>query len=230
MGPPSTGMSFAGSFVITNTIDEQTIAPFETITGDLEINAPGMTQVVLPNLRQIGGELKISNSDDLVTVSMPWLEQVGENMMIGTRGGITTRTNRALENVDLPALAQIGGSLRVTRNGTSLADWQPTKENPLPVFFGLHVLSFPSLTTVGYGIEIILNSPLEELSMPQLSSVDARNCGGITGCLTVLHDVAISNNISLPECRVDQLYWQLVGAGYGGGFVSGSNDEDGVCN
>src|SRR5690242_12738918 len=55
-GPEPCAEVFQGSFTIQNTFDVDMIAPYCEITGDLFLDAAGMTTIALPALRTIGGK------------------------------------------------------------------------------------------------------------------------------------------------------------------------------
>jgi hypothetical protein len=236
---------FQGSFVITNEIDRRTIWAYAEITGDLAIRAPGMTDTELPNLERIGGHLLVEGNTDLLRLALPQLVEigtdfkiyddprledlelpllvrVGEDLRVGLTTALTARTNPKLVVIDLPSLEEVGGELQIRANGVSLLQ-DPT------LMLGLAAIRLPRLESVGYGLEIVDNNALLDFDLSALTRADERICVGIGNCLKI-HDVTVSGNLHLPECRVTALFAQLRARSYAGDLYTGYNDDDGICN
>ena len=87
-----------GSFSIENSLDAAMAASFETITGDLIIDAPGLTSVRLPRLREVGGQLRADSL--LPLLELPALIKVQHHSDV-----------RLVAAGDLSSLQEVGGSL-----------------------------------------------------------------------------------------------------------------------
>ena len=159
---------FEGSFVITNREDVATIAPYAEITGDLRVEAPGLTRCELPALRRVGGRLVIESNPSLLDVELPRLEHVvGEVALHGNdalgsiglpnlaavEGALWAADNTRLSVLTLPRLAEVGGDVTVTGNAL-LVD-----------------VVLTALTTVGGNFLVADNVALTELSALALRSV-----------------------------------------------------------
>jgi hypothetical protein len=96
-----------GSFVIHNAIDVQTIAGYAQITGDLRIDAAGLTSVSLPTLCSVGAGLIEDNAPDLVSLDLPALTSAGALHVNGA----------PLQSINLSKLGTIGGDLILSTTG-----------------------------------------------------------------------------------------------------------------
>lgn len=72
---PPTGI-LQGSYTIHNNLDAYLISAITEITGDLIVEAPGLTSLDLTALTSIGGDLKIQTTD-LTSLALPALTSVG---------------------------------------------------------------------------------------------------------------------------------------------------------
>jgi hypothetical protein len=134
----------------------------ETITGDLAIGPTvGLDEVSLPELREVGGTIKITSNGSLHGVFLPRLEQAGR---------FEIESNAALTSIALPRLVTSRGSLVVAQNGS------------------LELIDLSELATVGKDLVIADN--------PVLTLIEA-------GKLTQVMDVRIEGNRALPPDQVD---------------------------
>jgi hypothetical protein len=69
-----------GSFTIANAIDVATLSTYCEITGDLSINAPGLSEISLPALQTVGGNITgapaTNQVPDLIRLDLPALSSV----------------------------------------------------------------------------------------------------------------------------------------------------------
>lgn len=134
----------------------------ETITGDLAIGPTvGLDEVSLPELREVGGTVKITSNGSLRGVFLPRLEQAGR---------IEIESNVALTSIALPRLVTSRGSLVIAQNA------------------GLELIDLSELASVGKDLVIADNTAL--------TVIDA-------GKLTQVMDVRIEGNRVLPPDQVD---------------------------
>jgi len=121
-----------GSYTISNSLDSYLISSITSITGDLVVDAPGMTYLDLPTLTSVGGKLIIGGFNDLTSLSLPNLLSVGKSLSISSNEFLTSLAglesltsvgwalsiygNSALTSLGLPAIASVGGNLNIQNN------------------------------------------------------------------------------------------------------------------
>lgn len=143
-------------------IDLGGLRGLETITGDLAIGPTvGLDEVSLPELREVGGTVKITSNGSLHGVFLPRLEQAGR---------FEIESNVALTSIALPRLVTSRGSLVIVQNA------------------GLELIDLSELTTVGKDLVIADNASLKTIE---------------AGKLTQVMDVRIEGNRALPPDQVD---------------------------
>jgi hypothetical protein len=71
------GLVCDGSFVVNNAFDLAEVVDCANITGNLTIEAPGMTVIALPALERVGGNLTINGNNTLARLRLPQLKEVG---------------------------------------------------------------------------------------------------------------------------------------------------------
>jgi hypothetical protein len=76
------GVVCNGSFYLYNEFDVAEIAHCASITGNITVLAPGMTEISLPKLERVGGTLIVDDSTDLVYLRLPALKQVGSIRLV----------------------------------------------------------------------------------------------------------------------------------------------------
>ena len=177
-----------GSYTIRNSLDADWIASITSITGDLVVDAPGLTSLDLPALTSVGGNLSIYGNDALTSLDLTALMSVGGDLYIGSNsltsldltaltsvGGLNIENNVALTSLDLTALTSVEGDLNISGN------------------YALTNLAMPALTSVEGYLYINNNTSLSSLSLTALTSV-----GG---------DLNISSNAALTSLGTCQRLW-----------------------
>ena len=143
-------------------IDLRGLRALETITGDLAIGPTvGLDEVALPELREVGGTVKIASNGSLHGVFLVRLE---------TAGRFEIESNAALTSIALPRLATTRGSLVIAQNGS------------------LELIDLSELAIVGKDL-VIADNPL-------LTLIEA-------GKLTQVMEVRIERNRGLAPDQVD---------------------------
>ena len=99
-----------GSYTIRNSSDASFISAITNITGDLRVEAPGLTSLALPALTSLRSDLTIYGNPALTSVYLPALKSVGEYLDI--------QNDAALTSVDLSALTSAGEDLNIYDNPT----------------------------------------------------------------------------------------------------------------
>jgi hypothetical protein len=108
-----TGTVCSGSFTILNSIDVAAIAGCANITGNLFINAPGMTEIALPALERIGGALRVTDNPDLVRLRLPALKEIA--------GPTTIEVPASARGMDFSHLRASGAIVILTQGGVDMA-------------------------------------------------------------------------------------------------------------
>ena len=134
----------------------------EVITGDLAVGPTvGLDEVSLPELREVGGTVRITSNGSLHGVFLPRLEAAGR---------FEIESNAALTSIALPRLVTARGALVIAQNGS------------------LELVDLSELATVGKDL-VIADNPL-------LTLIEA-------GKLTQVMEIRIERNRALPPEQVD---------------------------
>ncbi len=144
-----------GSYVITNSIDASDLTGCVSITGNLEITGPGLRHLAgLENLERIGGQLRIHHAPDLVNLeALSKLAVVDRALLLeGVLLVADPIGEDSLDSVELPALEEVGGQLRILNSGA------------------VREVSFPVLGRVGGNLDIVNTPSLPTCSAMQLVS------------------------------------------------------------
>ena len=105
------GNIFEGDFVISSQEALNELSGYNEVTGNVSIMGPvdgGMDLSYLQCLTRVGGNLKISHTDQIDISALKNLTSVGGDLVISS--------NALLTSVDLPALSAVGGSLWIEYN------------------------------------------------------------------------------------------------------------------
>ena len=181
-GPCST---ITGSVAIRSTEDLQAMENVCAVTGSVEVEVPGLTNLSFPALVTVGRGLNIagasSGTSTLTTISLPVLENVDGDVFI---------SGSNLTTVVLPALANVGGTVDISGHQS------------------LPTLSLPGLASAG-SVNIRNNVALTSILLPVLVSLEANFSIGQNFALTSLlvsptlvnvgGSVDISNNFALTS-------------------------------
>lgn len=90
-----------GSYTIRNSLDASMIQGITSITGDLVVEAPGLTALSLPQLTNIGGVLAIQNNTALQHANgLSALTSIGGNLLVYNNDGLTTVVLSSLTTVE----------------------------------------------------------------------------------------------------------------------------------
>jgi len=155
-----------GTVVINSSLDLPALEGVTAITGDLIINAPGMTSVSLPSLTTIGRHLYADYGADVSTLDLPALTFVG--------GDVDLETMEITGLSGLAALDTVGGTLRLVNNDVlvSLGGLVSlTSVAALDVHFNdvLSDIGLPALGYVANGFSVYSNPNLPACEVDALS-------------------------------------------------------------
>ena len=114
------------------------------VTGDLVVSSPWVTDLSLPHLRSIGGNLSAIGQTNLRAVDLPSLDAVGGELRL---------VEDNLQSVSLPRLASVGASLLLQDDAT------------------LEELVLPDLTTIGGSLVVTSNDALTRVELPELTEI-----------------------------------------------------------
>ncbi|MDX2050807.1 MAG: hypothetical protein SFV15_00355 [Polyangiaceae bacterium] len=190
-----TGPTLDGSFVIHNSLDVASIANIGTITGSLQIDAPGLSTISLPALCSAGAIEELT-APDLTTLDLSGLKTVNGFAVTGAPlatielGNLVHAGDLSVSltgPLDLPKLETAGAifpwgistltapKLR-SAGGVFVDSSVASAEAPVLEQVGdLNLqlnanssVAFPSLVTAG---NMILKAPTQSLGFPKLTSV-----------------------------------------------------------
>ena len=93
---------------IATTAEVEAIAGYVGVSGDLSVEATDLTELILPDLAWVGGDVRIWSNPGLRRLELPALGEV--------QGDLSLYDNPTLASpVGLDALQQVGGTLAITR-------------------------------------------------------------------------------------------------------------------
>lgn len=134
----------------------------ESITGDLAVGPTvGMEEIALPELREVGGSIRIESNGALHGIFLPRLARAGS---------IDIEANASLTTISFPRLEAVLGSFLILQNG------------------GLELIDIPVLASVGKDLVIGDN--------PELALIEAGN-------LATVQEIRVERNRKLPVEQVD---------------------------
>jgi len=196
---PSPGRVVLGSITVRTAADLAALTDVAVIGGSLIIDRLDVSAVVLARLVRVGGRLTI-RSQTLVTLKLPALEEVDDDMNIDD--------NKALTTIDAPRLQRVGG-LSIS-------------ENPvLPDLRGLSALTavdrdiklsgnaklvsaYLPIRTVGGDVTVLDNSALVHIAWSLAGPVGNIDIGRHLSLDTV--DVTVSGDSSASALNVHENY------------------------
>jgi hypothetical protein len=165
-----------GSFIVSNSVDAAQLVGVTTITGDLTINAVGLTSIDLSSLQTVEGALTFTTFSG-TTLAMPALTSAGSISFSGTTMPVA---------LELPVLTTTG---YLYLGG-----------------YGFAAMTFPALTTISESLFVSYSNVLATLSLPVLTTVQSitvTNCPMITSLdfrhVTTTSDVQITNDTNLAS-------------------------------
>jgi len=239
---PESPETFEGSLDFSNPEEIEELSGLTHVTGDLVLNESSFVGLDLPSLRSVGGELRISWNTELLALSLPCLDSVGDRFYVGDNG--------AIEGIDFPSLRAVEGDFSLVHNNYEMAS-----------------AGFAALEAVGGHFDIANNDALLRAEFDFLEAVGGdfslRNLAEgiddvvsgasyaslrrIGGSLLVeemrsleeMHfealeevpdDFIVRRNQVLPQCAVEHLLSRLQGMGQVAGSVQvEENRLDCVC-
>jgi hypothetical protein len=212
-----------GSFTITNSNDVNTLACYTAVTGDVDIDAPGLGGIVLPNLVSIGGSLQMTGNGDinLGEINLPVLTSVGHNINFPPQQAIS------LQVVLLPALTTIGSTFSIDEApiaSLSLPSLTTCPDNFVlggsSFMQGLSAVSAPLLKTTSILTINVSNAPVTSIDMPAMASAGtfsaSLNPGTINfGALTTLGSLSVGSTVggTMPFAALTSVTGGVVFAG-----------------
>ncbi len=208
---------------------------------------------------QRAGTVRFAHNDVLPRVSMPLLARaehvnLDSNPQLGEasfpalcsvgEGGVLVYGDSPFRILNLPALAEVSGDLRLFAEGLenlslpSLARttgdfhlaWNGLVSVNVPLLasvggdFGLsntrvEALVVPALEAIGGGLSVRSNEALATIDFPSLTEIRGEGAGS--------RPLGIEHNPQLPTCEAERLREQ-VGLSSGQAWIRG-NDEEGTC-
>jgi hypothetical protein len=217
--PAACANVFQGDFTIHNALDAMTISPYCEITGTLQLDAPGLTSVSLPNLQTVGGQLEVylgngTDESDLLSLSLPALTSAGgvdveasqlnslelPNLTTVTTFGLQV-VSAALPSLSLPKLVSVtspglGIGVGISAASMSSIDLSALVSAPDEVSLTLGggaSVSLPALTSCSILI-VWTNGSLSVPLLSQTSSVQLTACSSadLPALTTVGQDLTLN--------------------------------------
>jgi len=215
-----------GNYTIKNSVDVDVLAAYTCIEGDLNIIAPGLTSVTLPNLEYVEGNIEIVSSynQDIETIVMNSLSWIEGDLEIGDMGSVI--------EIDFEELESIGGNFNIWTVSESLTSEGINTSNLETVDGlvaiggggGLEDLNWLSSLSEIHGGLSIQGSNLVNITEGLVNLIDAGEGGTWVGDHKV--DFVIWNNSNLPTCQAIELRDQLIDAGWTGTVCIQGNQAD----
>jgi len=200
---PCTEVVVTGDVTIVEQADLDAYACTEEITGDLIVDpAATVTDIALPSLVTLGGDVRVESHPAMTSLSLPALETVRQ---------VYLYDNAALTTVDLGHLEQVGSVFAIQANpisalnlgpvtsvGSLLSirdvsdpDWGAFGPDLTSVGSVLHVLDNAGVTTLTLSSLASLGGEIVVRNNAQLASLDLGDLGAISG------QISLSNNPQL---------------------------------
>lgn len=213
-----------GDVTISSAEGVQALAGVRHIVGMLTIEGGLTGEVVLPDIEVVEGEIRVlgalgglkmpklkraggvmvMRANDLVSIELPQLVEVGARIWIGnnpaletiglgaltTMGGLFVGDNSALETLTLPSLLEIGAV------GLTIGQYESSSSSiPNPA---LKTISAPKLKTIKGGLTVQANKALETLDLGALELVEGELTIGNYVYSTSQHGNESLATLSLP--------------------------------
>jgi hypothetical protein len=208
---------FEGSFTIRNAMDVSTLTPYAAMSGRLDIEAPGLYSVVLPNLACVGSIDLWTDSVDLQTIEMSRLKGIAGDLVLE---GWPTDEDMALDSIRFPSLERIEGKIELESLNSLETVSFPSLELLGEILFVatddmLTTVEFPALTSIGGHLLLTTNPLLSEVALGALVHL-----GGA---------INIYENPNLPQCWATALLARLTELGFQNISEIRDNDLDATC-
>jgi hypothetical protein len=143
------GMVCLGSFEIRNFADIDLVSSCARITGDLELGANGLVEIVLPTLERVDGDVTVVGGSSLLRIEMPDLEEIG--------GGLSEPA--LLDELAVPRLRTVGGII-TTGGGVLPGLSLDCLDSAAAIVAPGTPVSAPRLTSVPGSVAAPLQAPL----------------------------------------------------------------------
>jgi hypothetical protein len=219
-----------GDLALASIADAARAACVTEVSGDLVVDASGLTTLDLAVLVRVAGGLRLESSSGLTRIALPRLEEVG--------GDLTVRDNGLLTTLDLGALTSVGGDFLVRGNRLATLD--------LPALAGtghLHfhdltgdALDLPQLSSVPGNFHV-QESAVASIDVPLLGAVgedlvvafnrSLASLDGFAALGSVGRSLFIDSNRVLPTCEAEAFAARLA---VGDQTMIMNNDDTAVCN
>jgi hypothetical protein len=191
--------TYDGSYVVTSAADLAALQGISRLRGHLSVTGTTLTEVVLPGLVAVEGQLRIGDNADLTRLELPNLRFVRrgliveshprlETLVLGGTSGEPLWIETSLELTSNPKLESLSGLTFVSpRQSLYLRDNDALRFIPGQASFwsvealtgtlivsgndALTALPFPVLGQVGGNVQVVENAALQDLALTRLRSV-----------------------------------------------------------
>jgi hypothetical protein len=181
-----TGLVCSGSWTVNNSVDLAEIADCANITGNLTIEAPGMSEIALPLLERIGGNLRVTGNTDMRRLRLPALKEIGGTTFLealAATGGVDLSHLRTAGRLDTRMFGSLEANVPCldTSGNLDAREWDGNNLVSAPI----HV---PRLRQVAGSIDVgVIVAPVLTTVDGDVSpnaSLDAASLVDIGGSLT----------------------------------------------
>ncbi len=198
------GATLIGSYIVSNAADIAALQGYCEVTGDVTIQAAGITNIAFPRLAKIDGSLLMDSRLDAVVLSFPVLSE------IGVRLDVAWPATGALGSLSFPALVSVGNlvdvwftlastsvDLSALRSVPSFSFMGPSGNVSLPSLVGTTVIIAQNTQTSGATSVTVSAGKLTggsltvTFSSPGPNTMDVDLHSFATGALE-LHDATIN--------------------------------------
>ncbi|MCA9492401.1 MAG: hypothetical protein KC621_20855 [Myxococcales bacterium] len=193
---PPVDLVWEGDAVLGSDADVASFRRWTRITGDLVVEGTALTEVSLPSLQEVGGEVRLWENPALATLDLGALRSVGGDLSLYDDPELDALVGLgSLEEVGgslvinrMPALVDLDGLQALERVGARLYLFHLEGLRTLDGLEGLrevagpvqlwedHALvdaTFPALTTIGAALDLFDARSLVTLSLPELTDAQA---------------------------------------------------------
>jgi len=182
------GMVCLGSFEVRNFADIDLVSTCARITGDLDLGANGLVEIVLPTLERVDGNVTVVGGSSLLRVEMPDLKEVGGTLW----------NQVPLDELAVPRLRTVGGAIE-TGGGALAALSLDCLDSAAAIYAAGTAVNAPRLTSMPGSVAAALQAPLLTIIGGALVYEDGTDLPALFRVTDL--EVTSGSSIDLPALR-----------------------------